>query len=616
MNKAKILILSLFSFCVCAGVASAQSAEAPRLIISTDGNPKVQGIAIVKVKLQPYSTPAPAIALYRLSADTMAKVTDCTVYTSVYLCKFNTALLKNGDYSFQASTNIGDSVIKSGIFKLNINNPAPSLAINNLRNKQKVKGVITVSVKQANAAFNSVKLINVQTPTETLSNCKIGKSNYWTCSFNTAVLKNGTYQLQAVSPDNIVSQAVSLEINNPVPKLTITKPGNKAKAKGLLTFYVKPDYAAVKSLKIYKTSASGAIEKEISECKWYNDNYWKCDFDTKKIANGDYYFQAKASIVSPGVTLAAGTVRDISSQILNMKIENPVPELYIYSHRDRSQLKGLVTFKIRQSNENFMYVELMRVKELGDARMVGCTKLDKRDEWLCAFDTKMLSNASYKIYARGTYANQVSGKTDYFNSKLINITIENPAPALTISYPANNAKISKSISVKVLGVNATFSSVDLRREGTGSIIKITDCAKKSNNYWECLLDTTKLNNGKYVIFAVGNDISSNKITVTVDNLGRTANTNHGDRCTANDICAGDTTCKPSGRYPVVPGTTHSESYCCLPMECASVIPETVYQNNSPLPPFHCVSEGGTDTLMDGRKATCDNGILYPMEQQP
>jgi len=81
---------------------------------------------------------------------------------------------------------------------------------------------------------------------------------------------------------------------------------------------------------------------------------------------------------------------------------------------------------------------------------------------------------------------------------------------------------------------------------------------------------------------------------------------YGDLCLDNDGCGPDTVCKASGRYPAT-DLSHSESYCCHPDQCASVIPGPgIIDFETAIAP-HCVDEWGTDEAMDGSIIMCENG---------
>lgn len=83
----------------------------------------------------------------------------------------------------------------------------------------------------------------------------------------------------------------------------------------------------------------------------------------------------------------------------------------------------------------------------------------------------------------------------------------------------------------------------------------------------------------------------------------------GDKCIDDNGCTMDLECKRSGRYPgdVNDPSVYSERYCCVPNNCASVIPGPgEIDFNTAIAP-HCVATGGTDQAMDGTILTCNNG---------
>lgn len=92
----------------------------------------------------------------------------------------------------------------------------------------------------------------------------------------------------------------------------------------------------------------------------------------------------------------------------------------------------------------------------------------------------------------------------------------------------------------------------------------------------------------------------------------TQTNNYGEICDSASACTANYECKDSGRYPagVDPLGTYTERYCCLPTECASVIPGGPGSDDDQP---HCVADGGTDQF-DGPSGsitkTCDNGVWY------
>src|SRR6266511_98934 len=429
--------------------------------------------------------------------------------TSPYSIQWNTTTASNGSHTLTAvARDILGINWSSDPVTVTVSNDTtpPTVAITSPASGAAVRGTIAVN---ANASDN-VGVAGVQFKLDGANLGVEDTASPYSVSWNTTGASNGSHTLTAVARDaagnTATSSAVTVTVDNTPPTVTI----NQAAGQADPTSTSPINFTAVFSESVGDfTSADVTISGTAGGTK------------TVAVSGGPATYNVAVSGMTTGGTviasIGAGLVHDAAgnANTASTSTDNTVtfsvadttpPTVAITSPASGAAVRGTITVSANASDN----VGVAGVQFQLDGANLGAE--DTASPYSVSWNTAGTSNGSHTLTA---VARDAAGNTT--TSSAVTVTVDNAAPTVAITSPANGAAVRGTIAVSAnASDNVGVAGVQFQLDGAN--LGVEDTASPYSVSWS----TTGTSDGSHTLTAVardaaGNITTSSAVTVTVDN---------------------------------------------------------------------------------------------------
>lgn len=313
----------------------------------------------------------------------------------------------------------------------------------------------------------------------------------YTFAWDTTALADGTYSLLATGTLKQVggpsySLVRSVYVDNTPPMVTITNPG----------------LAPISG--IYQVTATASDANGVKEVHFLLDDVLLGTDDSAPYAyawNTTTASDRKHTLTARAVDMA-GNTKDAS---VNVLVNNSGAIFYIESPIDEAFVKGMVPISIAATGLGL----ITKVQFIMGDTLLG---EDTSAPYSVAWDTNAVADGSYTITVN------VTDDASNVTSQSITVTVDNTAPTLQITTPADGATVKGTVAISATASDS--NGITSVRFQVGNLT-ITDNSAPYSVNW----DTTKFDNGAYIINVTATDAASNEtsasVSITVENVSVT-----------------------------------------------------------------------------------------------
>ena len=444
----------------------------------------------------------------------------CTDPTSPYSCSFDTTAVGDGLYDFRAiATNTaGGTATSTTVTNRRVDNTAPTAGLTDPGTP--LRGTVTVDATGTDGGSGVANVAIQRSPAGagTWTTICTDTSSPYSCSWNTAGVSDGLYDLRAVSTDNATNSTNSTvvtnrRVDNTAPTATMTNPGSPIT--GSKTFdgtSTDTGGSGVASLK-FQVSPIGA--GTWSDMCTDSSSPYSCSYDTSGLADGQYDFRSLATD-NAGNT-ATSTV--YSGAI----VDNTAPTVSVTD--PGAYLKGTVTVDATAGDgagSGILNVKIQRSPAGAGTWTDICT--DTTSPYQCSWNTTGVTDGLYDLRAVATDNISLSGTS----STVTNRRVDNTAPTATMNDPgAYLAGTTVSLTASASDGGSGVASVKIQRSPAGAGTWTDVCTDTTSPY-SCSFDSTGVTDGLYDFRAISADNATNSTTSStvtnrrVDNTAPTA----------------------------------------------------------------------------------------------
>ena len=440
--------------------------------------------------------------------------TACTDTAAPFACTWDTIATADGLRDVRAvATDAGGYTRTDTVTNRRVDNTAPTATTSDPGSP--LTGTLTVSgtASDAGSGLASVTLQYRATAGAWTDLCTQATSPI-SCSWNTAPLADGLYDLRTVATDGAGNSQISApvynrRVDNNAPTVTMTDPGTPVK--GTLTLDSTSgdgNGSGVSSVRYeYKLGAGPWT----TACTGGTTPF-SCTFNTGSVADGLYDFRAVATDgVLKATTSAAVTAR---------RIDNTAPATAVLTAPTPLQNTAALTATATDTGSGIANVKFQYAPTGTTTWTDICT--DATFAYTCSFVTTSVTDGVYDLRALAT---DVAGNT--LASATQTRTLDNNGPTLTLTNPVAGASVHGTINVNATATDVSgVTSVAVQYRLVGAPAWTTLCTDNTSPY-SCPLNTTTLVNGStYQLQLVGIDTltqttTTAPVTVTVDNVAPT-----------------------------------------------------------------------------------------------
>src|SRR5437773_1635963 len=380
--------------------------------------------------------------------------------------------------------------------------PLPALAqlgslvvtISSPTSRSTVSGTTTVSADVS--IIGSITVAGVQFR---LDGANLGAEDTtapYSVSWNTTTASNGSHTLTAVARDRLglrwTSDPVTVTVFNDTtpPTVSITSPANGATVSSTISVTANAsDNVGVVGVQFRLDGANLGAEDTTAP--------YAVSWNTTTATNGSHTLTVVARD-------AAGNTA--TSSAVTVTVDNSPPAVSITFPADGATVSSTISVRANASDN----VGVAGVQFELDGANLGAE--DTTAPYAVSWDTTTATNGSHTLTV---VARDAAGNTA--TSSAVTVTVDNGPPGVSITFPADGATVSSTISVRanasdnvgVAGVQFELDGANLGAEDTTAPYAVS---------W----DTTTATNGSHTLTVVardaaGNTATSSAVTVTVDN---------------------------------------------------------------------------------------------------
>jgi chitinase len=347
----------------------------------------------------------------------------CTDSSSPYSCSYNTSGLSDGQYDFRslATDNAGNTATSTVYSGAIVDNGAPTAGITDPG--QYLKGTLTLDASGADGAGSGILNVKIQRSPAgagTWTDICTDSTSPYQCSWNTAGVGDGLYDLRAVATDNVSlsstsSTVTNRRVDNTAPTATMNDPGAYLSGTTVsLTASATDGGSGVASVKIQRSPAGAGTWTDV--CTDTTSPY-SCSFDSTGVTDGLYDFRA--------ISADNATNSTTSSTVQNRRVDNTAPTSGLTD--PGSPLRGSVTLNATGTDggSGVLNVQIQRAPTGTSTWTTICT--DSSSPYSCSWNTTGVLDGGYDLRAITTdNANNVTSSTTVSNRG-----VDNTAPTAT-----------------------------------------------------------------------------------------------------------------------------------------------------------------------------------------
>lgn len=419
------------------------------------------------------------------------------VTTAPYTVTWDATLASNGSHTLTAIARdpVGNTTTSAPII-VTINNSVPVVSITAPTAGAAVHGSVSIT---ANAS-DDVAVAGVQFKLDGTNFGNEDTTSPYDVSWDTTFSTSGNHTLTAVARDNSgntkTSTPVTVTVDNTSPTVTVTAP--------LANAYLRGTTVALTATAADNISVAGVQFAVDGTNVGAEDTGtpFAVTWDSTSVGNGNHTVTAIAHDTAGNTTTSSG---------VSVTVDNAAPVTNVTAPIAAAFVRGTTVAVSANATDNDAVV--------GVQFKLDGTNLNAEDTvapFAVTWDTTAVSAGSHSLTS---VARDKAGNTT--TSSAVVVTVDNVAPTVTVTGPANGSSIRRVVSMDATA-NDDNAVVGVQFTLDGSNFDIEDTVAPFTTPW----DTTTATNASHTVTAIARDASGNTttsaiVTATVDNQSPT-----------------------------------------------------------------------------------------------
>lgn len=367
---------------------------------------------------------------------------------------------------------------------------APTTTITSPGAGSHVGGTVNVITQ----ASDNVGVVNIELYKD---NVLVGSSTQspFTFEWNTTAESDGPHTFVSKAYDaagNVgTSPPVSVTVDNLGPTVALTNPVNGAVITGVVNLAVNAvDTVGVQKVQYYRDS-SILLGTSLSAP-------FGLSWDSTTVTEGSHTLFAVATDLSDHTA---------TSEVISVTVDRSLPLVSLTAPSNNAVVSGSAVAVSATASDN---IGVSRVDFYRDGNVLLGT--DNSSPYSISWDTTSITSGAHTLIAVAT---DLVGNTK--TSTVVNVSVDNTAPQVSLSAPANGAFVTGTFAVSAAATdNVAISQVEFYRDN--NVLLTTDTTSPYTFNW----DSTTVTQGAHTLYAIAQDTSglrttSATITITVDN---------------------------------------------------------------------------------------------------
>jgi hypothetical protein len=427
----------------------------------------------------------------------------CADTSSPYSCSFDTTAVADGLYDLRAvATDNGANSASVTVANRRVDNTAPT-GVTMTNPGTLLKGTENFSGGATDSGGSGIASLTFQhklTSDSTWTDACSDTASPYSCSFDTATLADGLYDLRSHATDNAGNTTASTvytsrRVDNTAPTgVVMDDPGPYLANTVVLTASASDgNGAGVTSVRFQRSTAGANTWTTICTD---NTAAYTCSFDTTDVSDRQYDFRV---IATDGAAFTT-----TSTIVASRWVDNTNPATSTMTNPG-TYLAGTISLGATATDDDsgIDTVTIQRAPAGGSTWTSVC--VDATSPYSCSLDTTTLSDGLYDFRAVATdHAGNVRN-----SARVSNRRIDNTAPAPTMTDPGANLRATVTLGATATDTGGSgVASVTIERSPAGAGTWTSVCTDGSSPY-SCSFDTTTVADGLYDLRATAVDNAGN-----------------------------------------------------------------------------------------------------------
>jgi Bacterial Ig domain len=458
-----------------------------------------------------------SVAVQRSPAGAGTWTTVCTDATSPYSCSFDSTAVADGLYDFRsvATDNAGNTGNSATSASRRVDNTAPTMSMTNPGSP--ITGSVTFSgtASDSGSGVTSVTFQVSPAGLNTWSDMCADPTSPYSCSYDTSLLADGTYDYRAVGLDAAGNTGASSVwaggvVDNTFPTSTMTDPG--AYLRGTVTLGATAGDGAgsgIANVVIQRSPAGAGTWTNV--CTDTTSPY-SCSFNTTTVTDGLYDFRALATDNVSKTT--------VSTTVANRRVDNTVPSATM--NDPGANLRGTVSLTASGTDGGSGVANVVIQRSPAGAGTWTTVCTDTTSPYSCSLDTTTVTDGLYDFRSITT---DNAGNTTT-SAIVASRRVDNTLPTVSLTDPGAYLRLTVTLNATASDGGSGVANVAFERSPAGAGTWTNICTDTTSPY-SCSFNTTTVTDGSYDLRAVATDNAGNTATSTVtsrtiDNTAPTA----------------------------------------------------------------------------------------------
>lgn len=347
-------------------------------------------------------------------------------------------------------------------------------------------------------ASDNVGVVNIELYRD---NVLVGSSTQssFTFEWNTTAESDGPHTLVSKAYDaagNVgTSPAISVFVDNLGPTVALTNPVTGAAITGVVNLEVNAvDTVGVQKVQYFRDS-SILLGTSLSAP-------FGLSWDSTTVTEGSHTLFAVATDLSGHTT---------TSEVISVTVDNSLPAVSLTAPLNNAVVSGSAVTVSASASDN---VGVSRVDFYRDGNVLLGTA--NTSPYGISWDTTSTTGGAHTLFAVAT---DLVGNTK--TSTVVNVSVDNTAPQVSMSAPANGAFVTGTLAVSATATdNVAIIKVEFYSDN--NVLLATDTSSPYTFNW----NSTTVTQGAHTLYAIAQDTSglrttSASVAITVDNTAPT-----------------------------------------------------------------------------------------------
>ena len=281
-------------------------------------------------------------------------------------------------------------------------------------------------------------------------------------SWDSTTVTIGTHTLFAVATDTAgntaTSTSISVTVDRTLPTVSITAPSSGALVSGTAV----------------SLSATASDDVGVSRVDFYRDSNILLGTDNTSPYGISWNSTSTTSGAHTIFAVATDTVGNTrTSSVVSVTVDNTGPTVSLSAPANGAFVMGTITIAATAADN----VALSKVEFYRDSNVLLTT--DPASPYSFSWNSTTVANGAHTLYA---IAEDTAGNRT--TSASINITVDNTAPTVAITSPANGAQVTRNTTVNI-NANASDNVGVVKVEfHVNNVLKCTDTAAAYTCAWQ------------------------------------------------------------------------------------------------------------------------------------